>query len=76
MKPEHKKEEDQFDFEADYEELKKEYTLPDFITVIDTKCSQWLNDPEMDRFLRPETLFGTKFESYLQEKPQNTGDWR
>ena len=25
----------------------------------------------MDRYLRPDTLFGTKFESYLNERPAN-----
>lgn len=45
------------------------YTLDDFKQVIDIKCSQWLNDPNMVNYLRPETLFGTKFESYLNEKP-------
>ena len=39
----------------------------DFMKVIDVKCAKWLNDPKMSEYLRPETLFGTKFESYLQE---------
>ena len=43
------------------------YDLEDFKTVIDKKCESWLNDPEMSKYLRPETLFGTKFESYLNE---------
>ncbi|RKL65058.1 hypothetical protein CR203_22760 [Salipaludibacillus neizhouensis] len=38
-----------------------------FEKVIDTKTDQWLNDPTMNKFLRPETLFGPKFESYLNE---------
>ena len=38
-----------------------------FKYVIDIKCSQWLNDPKMKKYLRPQTLFGTKFESYLNE---------
>ena len=42
-------------------------TLQDFKTVIDVKCAQWLPDEKMISFLRPETLFGTKFESYLNE---------
>lgn len=46
------------------------FTLEDFKTVIDNKAGGWLNDPEMDRFLRPETLFGTKFEGYLNEKKE------
>ena len=35
--------------------------------VIDVKASQWLNT-EQQKYLRPETLFGPKFESYLNEK--------
>ena len=47
---------------------KKQRTLDDFKKVIDIKCLQWLNNPELEKYLRPETLFGTKFESYLNEK--------
>ena len=36
--------------------------------MIDVKCDQWLNT-DYQKFLRPETLFGTKFEGYLNEKP-------
>lgn len=39
----------------------------DFLKVIDNKVADWKGDIKMDRFLRPETLFGTKFESYLNE---------
>jgi len=42
-------------------------SLQDFKTVIDNKVNQWLNDSKMVSYLRPETLFGTKFESYLNE---------
>lgn len=45
--------------------LKDGFTKDDFVRVIDIKCSQWLNDEKMKEYLRPETLFGTKFESYL-----------
>lgn len=41
------------------------YTVEDFMTVIDNKSREWKNDPKMCIYLRPETLFGTKFESYL-----------
>ena len=41
------------------------FTLDDFKTVIDKKCSEWLRDEKMEKYLRPETLFGTKFEGYL-----------
>lgn len=40
------------------------FTLDDFKTVIDKKCAEWLSS-DMAKYLRPETLFGSKFESYL-----------
>lgn len=43
------------------------FTLDDFKTVIDKKVLLWKNDTKMQAYLRPETLFGTKFESYLNE---------
>ncbi|MCX5829308.1 MAG: conserved phage C-terminal domain-containing protein [Deltaproteobacteria bacterium] len=43
------------------------FTLADCKVVIDNKCTSWLHDPEMSIYLRPETIFGTKFESYLNE---------
>jgi uncharacterized phage protein (TIGR02220 family) len=48
--------------------IKEDYTLEDFKKVIDIKTSQWKDDPKMDSFLRPETLFSGKFESYLNER--------
>lgn len=42
------------------------YTLEDFEAVIDAMNAIWGNDEKMRRYLRPETLFGTKMESYLQ----------
>lgn len=44
------------------------FTLADFQTVIDKKCAQWKGNPDMERYLRPETLFGPKFEGYLNEQ--------
>lgn len=45
--------------------------LDDFKKVIDVKSEQWLNNQEMNQYLRPATLFGNKFDSYLNEhKPQ------
>ena len=41
--------------------------LPDFQKVVDIKVSKWSTDEEMMDFLRPETLFGTKMGSYLNE---------
>jgi uncharacterized phage protein (TIGR02220 family) len=42
------------------------WRLPDFEAVIRAKHEEWATDAKMCAFLRPETLFGTKFESYLQ----------
>lgn len=43
------------------------FTEEDFFRVIDNKVREWANT-EMEKYLRPETLFGTKFESYLNQK--------
>lgn len=48
--------------------LKEGFSLDDFRSVIDKKFAEWGNNPEMSNYLRPETLFGTKFESYLNQK--------
>ena len=48
--------------------LKEENEIDAFKWVIDAKCEDWLNNPKFDKFLRPETLFGNKFEGYLMEK--------
>lgn len=47
------------------------YTKDDFTRVIDNRCEKWLSDPKMSEYLRPETLFSNKFESYLNSAPQN-----
>ena len=47
--------------------FKEGYSVDDFKKVIDSKCRQWLKDDTMKKYLRPETLFGQKFESYLQD---------
>lgn len=43
------------------------FTDIDFKTVIDKKCAEWLQDGNMVQYLRPETIFGTKFEAYLNQ---------
>ena len=53
---------------------KEGFRESDFKYVIDVKCSQWLNDSQMSKYLRPETLFGNKFESYLNEEINSSGD--
>ena len=47
------------------------YTLEDFKNVIDKKCSEWLNS-DMEKYLCPDTLFGSKFEKYLNQKINNS----
>jgi len=42
------------------------FTLEDFRQVISVKSTNWLGS-KMEQFLRPETLFSNKFESYLNE---------
>jgi uncharacterized phage protein (TIGR02220 family) len=54
--------------------LKEKFTLEDFKIVVDIKCAQWLGT-DMEKFLRPETLFGTKFEGYLNERSSNSNQW-
>lgn len=46
----------------------------DFYTVIDNKCDDWLQDPKMSKYLRPVTLFGTKFDGYLNEEHKKIED--
>lgn len=45
--------------------LAEGFTVSDFKQVIDKKCSDWIRGQKMKEYLRPETLFGAKFESYL-----------
>ena len=44
------------------------FVLEDFKKVIDIKTAKWKGDIKWDKFLRPETLFGNKFDGYLNEK--------
>lgn len=48
--------------------LNEGFTVDDFKQVIDIKYAGWINDPKMAGYLRPYTLFGNKFEQYLNEK--------
>lgn len=47
--------------------LNEKFTIEDFKTVIDNKCKEW-KKTEFEKYLRPETLFGNKFEGYLNQK--------
>jgi len=44
------------------------FTLDDFKKVIDNKTLEWKNT-KWENYLRPVTLFSTKFESYLNDDP-------
>lgn len=46
--------------------LAEGFTLEDFKTVISKKAKEW-QETDMAQYLRPETLFGTKFEGYLNQ---------
>ena len=46
--------------------LKEGFTVEDFKKVIDIKAKSWVGT-DFEKYLRPSTLFGTKFENYLNE---------
>lgn len=50
--------------------INEKFKLEDFKKVIDIKTAEWLHDPKNNKFLRPETLFGNKFEGYLNDQGQ------
>lgn len=45
------------------------YRFDDFRQVIDIKVAEWASDPKMQSYLRPQTLFGSNFDSYLNSAP-------
>lgn len=42
-----------------------QYTISDIETMIRYKYDEWKNDTRMSNFIRPKTLFGQQFESYV-----------
>ena len=50
-----------------YTRIKEGYTLSDFKIVIDKKTKEWMGTKD-EMYLRPLTLFSTKFENYLNGK--------
>ena len=50
--------------------LNEGYTIDDFKAVIDKQYAKW-KGTEYEQYLRPSTLFGTKFEGYLNAKATN-----
>jgi len=47
--------------------MKEGYKIDDFKRVIDLKSKEWTGT-KFEAYLRPETLFSTKFESYVNQK--------
>lgn len=43
------------------------YDYNDLMQVVNKKCSEWMNDSVMRSYLRPSTLFGSKFPEYLAQ---------
>ena len=60
--------------------LNEGFTVDDFKAVIDKKVSEWRGS-DMEKYIRPETLFGSKFEGYLNQQtsgnraPATTGNF-
>lgn len=70
--------------------IKEGFKLEDFKKVISFKVNEWKNDDKMKKYIRPATLFGSKFDQYVVEssngssssdgsqnfqyKPQKTAD--
>ena len=46
--------------------LREGYSQEDFLEVIDKKVAEWVNT-DQHIYLRPETLFGNKFDGYLNQ---------
>lgn len=49
--------------------LAEGYTVEDFKRVVDNMWTSW-RGTEWEQYMRPSTLFGSKFENYLNRKPQ------
>jgi len=47
------------------------FKLDDFKEVIDIMASKWLSDRKFNDYLRPQTIFSNKFESYLNAKKKD-----
>ncbi|RIN48985.1 replication protein [Staphylococcus simulans] len=45
----------------------------DFFTVIDNMTAQWKDNPKMDEYLRPKTLFSGNFDNYKNQTPKLSG---
>ena len=52
--------------------LAEGYKIDDFKRVVDNMWTAW-KGTEWEQYMRPSTLFGSKFENYLNRKLQNKG---
>ena len=52
--------------------LAEGFKVDDFKRVIDNKCAEWIGTA-FEQYLRPSTLFGNKFEQYLNGRQQTQG---
>jgi uncharacterized phage protein (TIGR02220 family) len=50
--------------------IREGFKFEDFQRVHRIKCAEW-KGTDMEKYLRPETLYGTKFESYLNQKEKS-----
>ncbi|GFO80098.1 conserved phage C-terminal domain-containing protein [Lactococcus lactis] len=53
----------------------EDYKLDDFKKVVDNKVADWtgktINGQPAEKYLQPSTLFGTKFDNYLNQAPMH-----
>ncbi len=48
--------------------LLKDYSISDVKRVIDVKYNEWQGNPQMEKYLRPQTLFNkSKFQAYYEQ---------
>lgn len=57
------------------DKLRLGFTVSDFKLVIDKKAKEWMGT-DYQKFLRPSTLFGDKFEAYLNQPDCNVNSSR
>ena len=57
-------------YEIMMKKIDEGYTFDNFKHVIDVKTAKW-KGTDMEDYLRPQTLFGSKFNAYLNELPNN-----
>ena len=53
--------------------LREGYGLEDAHAVVKSRLMHWSADPNLRQYLRPITVFGTKFDGYLAEARRNVG---